>query len=88
MSTGLTLAINPGSTSTKIGVYHEKTCVFEKTIRHSAEELSSFFRISDQFDFRKKKIVDVLVDKGISPSSLDIIVGRGGLIKPVFFRCL
>ena len=33
------LVINPGSTSTKIGVYEDETLLFDKTLRHSAEEI-------------------------------------------------
>ena len=33
------LIINPGSTSTKIGVYQDEKEVFVKTLRHSAEEI-------------------------------------------------
>ena len=36
------LAINPGSTSTKIAVYTNETPILLKTIRHSTEELSKF----------------------------------------------
>jgi len=46
------LVINPGSTSTKISVYEDKNEVFTETISHSAEELVSFNKIADQFDFR------------------------------------
>lgn len=77
------LAINPGSTSTKIAVYHNDKSVFLKTIRHSAEELSGFKKISDQFEFRKKAITQELKDADISIEKINAIVGRGGLIKPV-----
>ncbi|WP_431798998.1 hypothetical protein [Halobacillus andaensis] len=48
------LVINPGSTSTKIGVFDNTEAVFEKTIRHSSEEINEFNQIIDQYDFRKK----------------------------------
>ena len=34
------LVINPGSTSTKIGVYEDEKLIFEETLRHDVEELS------------------------------------------------
>ena len=37
MSTYKILAINPGSTSTKIAVYENETQIMEKTLRHSTE---------------------------------------------------
>jgi butyrate kinase len=36
------LVINPGSTSTKIGVFHNDRSIFEKTIRHDEAELQQF----------------------------------------------
>ena len=40
------LIINPGSTSTKIGVFEDETLLFEETLRHPTEEISSTRRIS------------------------------------------
>ena len=34
------LIINPGSTSTKIGVFEDETLLFEETLRHSTEEIA------------------------------------------------
>lgn len=77
------LAINPGSTSTKIAVYHNDKSIFLKTIRHSAEELSVFKNIADQFEFRKNAIMQELKSADIDVNKINAIVGRGGLIKPV-----
>ncbi|PKP09825.1 MAG: butyrate kinase [Bacteroidetes bacterium HGW-Bacteroidetes-4] len=77
------LAINPGSTSTKIAVYHNDKSVFLKTIRHNAEELEQFKKITDQFEFRKEVIMKELLDADICVNELNVIMGRGGLIKPV-----
>ncbi len=77
------LAINPGSTSTKISVSHNDKSVFLKTIRHSAEDLEKFDKITDQFEFRKDVIMKELVDADICINKLDAVVGRGGLIRPV-----
>ena len=77
------LAINPGSTSSKIAVYDNKDEVFSITLRHSVEELAPYPKIIDQYDFRKKIIIDSLTNAGIEIDSLDAIVGRGGLIKPI-----
>lgn len=79
----LILAINPGSTSTKIAVYKAHEQLFVTTLRHSAEELSSFERISDQFSFRKETILKALKENDISLDDLAVIVGRGGLLKPI-----
>jgi butyrate kinase len=77
------LAINPGSTSTKIAVYHNDKSVFLKTIRHSATDLDKFNRITEQFEFRKDVILRELVGADICIDKLNAIVGRGGLIRPV-----
>ena len=54
------LIINPGSTSTKIGVYEDEKQLFEETLRHSTEEISKYATIYDQKDFRKEVILNVL----------------------------
>ncbi len=77
------LVINPGSTSTKIGVFDNEKGIFEETLRHSVEELSEFEKIYDQYQFRKDIILRVLEGNGIDVNSLDAIIGRGGLLKPI-----
>ncbi len=77
------LIINPGSTSTKIGVFEDETLLFEETLRHSTEEISQYAAIVDQKDFRKKIITDLLESKNFDVKSLDVIVGRGGMLKPI-----
>ena len=77
------LAINPGSTSTKIAVFENHKQVFVSTLRYSIEELSSYENIIAQFDFRKESIVKTLKDNNINLNEIDIIVGRGGLVRPI-----
>ena len=77
------LAINPGSTSTKIAVYKDGDELFAKTLRHSNEELAPFSHVADQLDFRKEAIKRALKENGIALSDLSIIVGRGGLVRPI-----
>jgi butyrate kinase len=77
------LAINPGSTSTKIAVYRNAKSVFLKTIRHNSEELVRFARITDQFGFRKDIILKELLEAGLDINKISAVVGRGGLIKPI-----
>lgn len=77
------LAINPGSTSTKIAIYEDELLVFHKSIKHNTELINSFDRVYDQFDFRKQAILDTLKEANISIDSLDAIVGRGGMVKPI-----
>ncbi len=77
------LIINPGSTSTKIGVFEDETLLFEETLRHSTEEIAQFANIVDQKDFRKKIITDLLESKNFDIKSLNVVVGRGGMLKPI-----
>ena len=77
------LIINPGSTSTKIGVFEDETLLFEETLRHSTEEISQYASIVDQKDFRKNIILDLLKEKNFDIKSLDVCVGRGGMLKPI-----
>ncbi len=79
----LSLIINPGSTSTKIGVFEDENLLFEETLRHSTEEISQYATIYDQKDFRKKIITDLLAEKNFDIKSLNMVVGRGGMLKPI-----
>lgn len=75
------LAINPGSTSTKIAVYHDKTLIKSENLSHSVEELKKYEKIVDQLDFRYKAINQWLKENNFD--SFDSIVGRGGLLRPM-----
>ncbi len=77
------LAINPGSTSTKIAVYHNENPIFVKNIKHSLDELEQFENVADQLPFRKKLIIDELNEAEIDETHVKAIVGRGGLVKPI-----
>ncbi len=77
------LIINPGSTSTKIGVFEDENLLFEETLRHSTEEIGRYAAIVDQKDFRKKIITDLLEEKKFDLKSLDVVVGRGGMLRPI-----
>lgn len=77
------LVINPGSTSTKIAVYTDTKEVFLTTLRHSAEELAPFSKLSDQFAFRKQLIVGELIKANISIDDFTAVMGRGGILRPM-----
>ncbi len=77
------LIINPGSTSTKIGVFEDETLLFEETLRHSTEEIAQYASIVDQKDFRKNIIINLLKEKDFDINSLNMVVGRGGMLKPI-----
>ncbi|PKM96256.1 MAG: butyrate kinase [Firmicutes bacterium HGW-Firmicutes-1] len=77
------LTINPGSTSTKIGVYRDEELILEETLRHSSTEIGVYACIYDQLEFRREVVLDALRQKNYDIHSLDAVVGRGGLLKPV-----
>jgi len=77
------LVINPGSTSTKIAVYQGSQPIFVQVLRHSGEELARYERIYDQYQFRKKAVLEALAEAGIQVAELDAVVGRGGLLRPI-----
>ncbi|MGF6948512.1 butyrate kinase [Neobacillus sp. B4I6] len=77
------LVINPGSTSTKIGVFDNDISILEKTIRHDSEDINSFANIIDQYEFRKTTILEILDNEGINISKLSAVCGRGGLLRPI-----
>jgi len=77
------LAINPGSTSTKIAVYQNTNPIFLKNIKHSAIELKDFEKITDQFNYRKNIILSELKNAEVKIDLIKAVVGRGGLVKPI-----
>ena len=77
------LIINPGSTSTKIGVYEDENEILEETLRHTSKEIDSFNSIFEQLEFRKSVILNVLKEKNFDIKTLDAIVGRGGFLKSI-----
>lgn len=77
------LAINPGSTSTKIAVYEDTQPVLSLAINHSAAEIAAFATIGDQFEWRKDLVLESLRKRGFDIGTLSAVIGRGGLVHPV-----
>lgn len=77
------LAINPGSTSTKIAVYNGDKVLVELTLRHSAEELAHFNSPIEQFEWRKELILNSLAENNFDINDLSAVIGRGGLLHPI-----
>jgi butyrate kinase len=75
--------VNPGSTSTKVALFKEKTCIFEKTLQHAPEALGKFTKATSQLDFRLNSIYDIIRDEKADLSSCDAFAGRGGLLRPL-----
>lgn len=77
------LILNPGSTSTKVAIFEDEKEVFSKTIRHNPEVLMSYSSVFSQYPFRKETILEMLEEEKIDLKSLDAIIGRGGMLKPL-----
>lgn len=71
-------AINPGSTSTKIALFHDEICVFSKNVSHDAAVLAEYHGISEQMPYRMETINHLLAVNGITLADVDAFVGRGG----------
>ena len=79
------LALNPGSTSTKISVYEGDVERFTTELQHPAEELAPFEGrpISEQFAFRKASVEHALAEHSLTMSDIDVVSARGGLLRPI-----
>jgi butyrate kinase len=79
------LAVNPGATSTKVGVFLGAERVLEATARHGDHVLSAYRGrpMADQLDFRVDAIHELLRGHGADAAAVDAVVGRGGLLRPV-----
>lgn len=76
------LAINPGSTSTKIALYEDENLIFKRNIEHKTEETEQYATINDQYNFRYETILKVLEEENVNLKELSCIVGRGGPAVP------
>ena len=71
MSEYKVLAINPGSTSTKVAVFKGTEKLFSENVEHAAEDLAKFKEVSDQLVFILCIIKDMLKYMNIDLSFLD-----------------
>lgn len=78
------LIINPGSTTTKVGVWEErKGLIFEANLNHTNSDLARFRSVLEQKDHRKEAIRSTLLKNGFRPVDFAAIAARGGLLKPL-----
>lgn len=75
------LAINPGSTSTKLSIFQGEIEVKSHKIEH--EGLEKFSQIIDQYEYRLRLVLDWLIGEKIDIKELVAVVGRGGLLRPI-----
>ena len=80
---GTVLAINTGSTSTKVGYYVDGLPVCIRTLEHTAEETGRYPDVLDQDRMRRDAVTAFLNEKGIGLDRIDVVMARGGLFAPV-----
>jgi len=77
------LALNPGSSSTKIGVFENDKPLFAKNVKHDEAALAAFKDIAEQKTFRKQAVLEALSEQGFDSKRLSAVVGRSGLLRPL-----
>lgn len=70
------IAINPGSTSTKVAVFDNEKIRCSINVSHSAAELAKFPEIVDQLDYRKGTILRALEAQSVEIGKTDAFSGR------------
>jgi len=75
--------VNPGSTTTKLGLFEDETPIATQKYEHPGYELEKFPRILDQYGLRRQVMLDFLKENQIQPKTLSAVVARGGLLKPM-----
>lgn len=74
------LVINPGSTTTKIGLFRNLELVFEETLTHDPDKLLAYGTIGAQLPYRAEVIRKILDEKNYDTTLLKAVVGRGGMV--------
>lgn len=77
------LVIDPGASTTKIGIWEDNDLKIRQTIPHTRDAINQFDRIADQEEMRSSAVEKLLEDEDILEATFDAVVGRGGLIRPV-----
>lgn len=79
------LVINPGSTSDEVAVFRGGKKLFHEVVRYSVEEMAPFDDqpVTQQLEFRRALVLKSLEKNQITPASLDAVIGRGGLLRPI-----
>ncbi|WP_432738492.1 butyrate kinase [Maridesulfovibrio sp. FT414] len=76
------LVINPGSTSTKVAIFCDEKICFDAEVRHPRSEIDKYSSVMEQLDFRSASVMD-LIKNELADDIPGIVVGRGGLLKPI-----
>ena len=80
---GVIIAINPGSTTTRMALFKDRDKIAEETVSHNREEIAPFENVADQFEMRMTKIDQWLSSVGIDDQKIAGIAGRGAPLCPL-----
>ena len=83
MKPSVVLAINPGSTSTKVALFRGPEEAWSDTQRYDADRIREFPSIPAQEKFRLAEIRKALRKRDTEATDFDAVVGRGGLLRPI-----
>ncbi len=77
------LAVNTGSTSTKIALYEDEKEIFAKNFSHPDEDINKFDDVKDQLNMRLEFVRSYMEEKKFDIRELSCVVARGGMLLPV-----
>lgn len=84
---GRVLAINPGTTSTKFGIFTRAGEELTRSIHHGDDEIERFRGrpMLDRLEYRAELIEAALAEAGFTPNgeSWVAVAGRGGMLPPM-----
>jgi len=76
------LAVNVGSTSTKVAFYRDAERLVQETITYGAAELAGFKDLREQLPLREAGLRAFIEKNGIDMKTVDLVISRGGLGRP------
>ena len=77
------LVVNPKDRITQVAIFDNFKLLYINNRRHTEEEINSFETVYDQVDFRCDVVFRELDNNGFDYSNVEVVISRGGLIKPV-----
>ncbi|MDD3943007.1 MAG: butyrate kinase [Sphaerochaetaceae bacterium] len=80
---GMILAINPGSTTTKLALFDHGGQISAVSLEHTVEELAVYGSVQGQFLYRRDLVIRFLQENRVQPGMLHLAMGRGGLLHPL-----
>ncbi|HET6489581.1 MAG TPA: butyrate kinase [Syntrophales bacterium] len=76
------LAINVGSTSTKVAFYRGSERLVQETITYNSADLARYADLKDQLPLREGDLGKFIEKNAIDMSKVALVISRGGLGKP------